>query len=144
MIVDYAEHVTRNEDLDAGTILDVDEIREVGSMELEPIQGGETERTNMTHREMVELARRRNRGDNDTGQDTDRDRRAPDKDRHKKLIQEIAVQIEGGFRLIGACIGPQTKKVETEAFVSKTLSENGNDYLLCGDLNDRHCTWDKT
>lgn len=58
------------------------------------------------------------------------------------IIQAITLEIEGGFRVTGAYIGPQTKRTETEEFVRTALKENGNNYFLCGDLNARHSSWD--
>lgn len=44
--------------------------------------------------------------------------------------------------MTGAYFGLQTKREAVEKFVETSLEEKGNQYLLCGDLNSRHCAWD--
>lgn len=49
---------------------------------------------------------------------------------------------ENGVRITGAYIGTQTKRKEVEEFVINSLSENGDNHLLCVDLNAMNFSWD--
>lgn len=45
-------------------------------------------------------------------------------------IQAFKIQLENGFRVTGVYASTQTKQVEMEESVEKSLKENGNNYLL--------------
>lgn len=58
-----------------------------------------------------------------------------------ELIQSLTMDLEGGYRIRGAYIGPQTKKDEVKQFITETIETNGEKHLLCGDLNARNVAW---